>query len=54
MRERLHAYTKRTLGAGGSYNDAVSTGIAVFPVLLRFMRYEGFLLLTTDVWILPF
>ena len=23
MRERLHAYTKRTLGAGGSYNDAV-------------------------------
>ena len=24
MRERLHAYTKRTLGAGGSYNDAVS------------------------------
>jgi len=24
MRERLHAYTKRTLGAGGSYNDAVA------------------------------
>jgi hypothetical protein len=24
MRERLHSYTKRTLGAGGSYNDAVS------------------------------
>jgi hypothetical protein len=23
LRERLHAYTKRTLGAGGSYNDAV-------------------------------
>jgi hypothetical protein len=25
MRERLHSYTQRTLGAGGSYNDAVST-----------------------------
>ena len=24
MRERLHAYTKRTLGAGGSYQEAVS------------------------------
>lgn len=24
MRERLHSYTKRTLGAGGSYNDAVA------------------------------
>lgn len=24
MRERLHSYTQRTLGAGGSYNDAVS------------------------------
>ena len=23
MRERLHSYTQRTLGAGGSYNDAV-------------------------------
>lgn len=25
MRERLHSYTQRTLGAGGSYNDAVSS-----------------------------
>ena len=23
MRDRLHAYTKRTLGAGGSINEAV-------------------------------
>ena len=24
LRDRLHAYTKRTLGAGGSLNEAVS------------------------------
>lgn len=24
LRERLHSYTKRTLGAGGSINEAVS------------------------------
>ena len=28
MRERLHAYTKRTLGAGGSYNDAVGSALS--------------------------
>ena len=25
LRDRLHGYTKQTLGAGGSLNDAVST-----------------------------
>ena len=25
LRERLHSYTKRTLGAGGSINEAVRT-----------------------------
>ena len=34
MRERLHSYTQRTLGAGGSYSDAVSSiGVFVFFVL---------------------
>ena len=27
MRDRLHNYTKRTLGAGGSMNEAVSSFI---------------------------
>ena len=33
LRERLHSYTKRTLGAGGSINEAVSefVKIAVAP-----------------------
>lgn len=33
MRERLHSYTKRTLGAGGSYNDAVRGSIDIILLL---------------------
>ena len=29
MRDRLHNYTKRTLGAGGSMNEAVSFFIRI-------------------------
>ena len=29
MRDRLHNYTKRTLGAGGSMNEAVSSFILI-------------------------
>ena len=31
MRDRLHNYTKRTLGAGGSMNEAVSLFIRIVP-----------------------
>lgn len=43
LRERLHSYTKRTLGAGGSINEAVSDiGVAVehFKVLLRVVEHK--------------
>jgi len=38
MRERLHSYTQRTLGAGGSYNDAVSIffGIEFLPAYMKY------------------
>lgn len=32
LRDRLHGYTKQTLGAGGSINDAVSETAAVDDV----------------------
>jgi hypothetical protein len=30
LRDRLHGYTKQTLGAGGSLNDAVSLDLYLF------------------------
>ena len=36
LRDRLHSYTKSTLGAGGSINEAVSCSV-VFLTLLWFM-----------------
>ena len=38
MRDRLHNYTKRTLGAGGSMNEAVSVYSSVsYPAGVRFV-----------------
>ena len=37
LRDRLHSYTKSTLGAGGSINEAVSCSV-VFLTLLWFMH----------------
>ena len=33
MRDRLHGYTKRTLGAGGSVTEAVSYFFLLFTVM---------------------
>lgn len=30
LRERLHSYTKRTLGAGGSINEAVRQEVLIY------------------------
>jgi len=38
LRERLHGYTRQTLGAGGSINEAVS-----LPILLYFQGVTAFL-----------
>lgn len=41
MRDRLHGYTKRTLGAGGSVTEAVSivSSRIILPVIQSFSFY---------------
>ena len=41
MRDRLHNYTKRTLGAGGSMNEAVSSSLEFVCVVSTAFRFVG-------------
>jgi hypothetical protein len=47
LRERLHSYTKRTLGAGGSINEAVSFSVAsmvediIWGIFMYFLRRKA-------------
>ena len=41
MRDRLHNYTKRTLGAGGSMNEAVSSSFEFVCIVSTAFRFVG-------------
>ena len=47
MRERLHGYTKRTLGAGGSMNEAVSVCSPILCLWLSIFNCIEALLFST-------
>jgi hypothetical protein len=50
MRDRLHGYTKRTLGAGGSMNEAVSLS-KYQQIPTRLMSRTVFLLVSVSHYI---